>query len=84
MYKMLIIVLLLLIIASLFESAWVLFQDSGKPEKSRLLQRLTIRAGLALCLVALMSYGFYSGKLQSQAPWSYLQHTTPATDLSIK
>lgn len=70
MFKLIVVVLLILVIASLFNSLVALLQDSGAPNKDRLLRRLLLRAGLAFLLVATMSYGFYSGQLRSQAPWT--------------
>ena len=80
MFKTVILLLLFFLILSLFNGLWVLLQDSGAPEKTRWLNRLIIRAGLALSLVLLMSYGLYTGKLQSQAPWS--THSSMAVEPS--
>ncbi len=68
--KMIIFVLIVLMLISLFNSLFVLFQDNGAPESKRLLHRLIIRVSLATALLATMIYGFYSGKLHSSAPWN--------------
>ena len=79
MFKIVTLLLLALVVISLFDGLWVLFRDNGAPNKSRLLQRLIIRSVLALGLVLLLIYGFYTGKLQSQAPWSHKYSTVPVT-----
>lgn len=70
MFKVFILILLALVILSLFDSLWILFRDNGRADKNNLLMRLIIRASLALSLVLAMSWGFYTGKLQANAPWS--------------
>jgi len=79
--KMLIALLMLMMVASLFNGLWVLFKDNGAPDSKRTFHRLVIRVTLAAALLACMVYGFMSGKLQSRAPWNNLptaeQHSAP-------
>lgn len=68
--KALILLLMFLMAVNLFNSLYVLFKDNGDPESRRTFHRLVIRAGLAFALLATMVYGFYTGKLKSDAPWN--------------
>lgn len=67
--KILILVLMALMVISLFNGLLVLFQDNGAPDSKRTFHRLVIRVTLASALLSAMVYGFYTGKLQSSAPW---------------
>ncbi len=67
--KMLILALMVLMVISLFNGLFVLFQDNGAPDSKRTFHRLVIRVTLASALLSAMVYGFYTGKLQSSAPW---------------
>ncbi len=66
----LILVLLLLMALSLSQSLYVLFKDNGSPKSKRTLRSLIVRVTLATALLSTMIYGFYSGKLRSNAPWN--------------
>jgi len=68
--KALILLLMFLMVVALFDGLYVLFKDNGAPESKRTFHRLVIRAGLATALLITMVYGFYTGKLQSSAPWN--------------
>lgn len=68
--KALILLLVFLMFVSLFNGLYVLFKDDGDPESRRTLHRLVIRVSLATALLITMIYGFYSGKLESNAPWN--------------
>ena len=67
--KALILLLIFLMFVSLFNGLYVLFKDDGNPESNRTLHRLVIRVSLASALLITMIYGFYTGKLESSAPW---------------
>ena len=73
--KALILLLMFLMAVALFDGLYVLFKDNGAPESKRTFYRLVIRVGLATALLITMVYGFYTGKLQSSAPWNQ----TPTT-----
>lgn len=75
--KLLIVALFILMFISLFDGILVLFKDNGAPESRRTFHRLVIRVTLAACLLGAMGYGFYTGKLQSSAPWTKpgVEHT---------
>lgn len=79
--KILILLLMFLMALSLFHSLYILFKDDGNPTSRRTFYNLVARVSLAVALLATMVYGFYTGKLESSAPWN--QQTTieapPAT-----
>lgn len=78
--KALILLLIFLMFVSLFNGLYVLFKDNGDPESKRTLHRLVIRVSLASALLITMIYGFYTGKLESEAPWNKptpAQHSSP-------
>jgi hypothetical protein len=67
MLKAAIVILLLATVASLFSGLVFLVKDEG--HGSRVVNALTVRVILAAATLALISWGFYSGQLISQAPW---------------
>lgn len=67
MLKAAIVILLLATIASLFSGLVFLVKDDG--ESTRLLKALTVRVTLAALTLILITWGFWSGQLVSQAPW---------------
>jgi len=69
--KVIIIVLLLGVIASLFSGLVFLFKDSDRSDSKRTLYALGVRISLAAMLLATIFYGFYTGKLRlgTNAPW---------------
>lgn len=68
--QVLILVILLLMALSLLRSLYVLFKDNGNPKSKRTYHSLIVRVTLATALLSTMVYGFYTGKLQSHAPWN--------------
>lgn len=66
----LILAIMFLMVLSLFNGLYVLFKDNGDPKSKRTFYRLSIRVTLAVALLSTMIYGFYTGKLQSHAPWN--------------
>lgn len=78
--KILILLLLFLMALSLFHSLYILFKDNGDPTSRRTFHNLVVRVSLAAALLTAMVYGFYTGKLQSAAPWSVPVDTTQAPD----
>jgi len=69
--KVIIVILLIGVIASLVSGLVFLFQDSDKPESRRTLHALGVRVTLAAALVATIFYGLYTGQLRmgTNAPW---------------
>ena len=67
--KVVIVVLLFGVVASLFSGLVFLFKDSDKAGSKRTLYALGVRSTLAIALVATVSYGIYTGELGMNAPW---------------
>jgi hypothetical protein len=63
--KILIIINLLLILASLFSGVIFLAKDNGKT--LRVVQSLTIRVALSFTLIALLLIGYFSGAISPHA-----------------
>ncbi|MGA1740790.1 MAG: DUF2909 domain-containing protein [Pseudohongiellaceae bacterium] len=68
MLKVIIVILLFAIIASLFSGAVFFFKDQGNEQK-RTLYALGIRVTLAVLLMICIVYGVASGQLTPSAPW---------------
>jgi len=66
--KIIIVILLLAIIASLFSGAVFFFKDQGN-ERKRTLYALGVRVSLAVLLMICIIYGVASGQLTPSAPW---------------
>lgn len=86
--KIIIIILLIGVVASLMSGLVFLFKDSEKPESRRTLHALGVRITLAVALVGTIFYGLYTGELRmgTNAPWHSQQHPVeapadPAPDL---
>lgn len=69
--KVIIVVLLIGVIASLMSGLFFLFKDSEKPESRRTLHALGVRITLAAALLSTIFYGLYTGQLRmgTNAPW---------------
>jgi len=67
--KIVIVLLLLGIIASLFSGLVFLLKDSDKPDSKRTLHALGVRITLACLLVLTICYGIFTGQLGMNAPW---------------
>ncbi|NWD76216.1 twin transmembrane helix small protein [Pseudomonas gingeri] len=67
MLKAAIVLMLLATVASLFSGLFFLVKDDASSK--RLVHALTVRVGLAVITLALISWGFFSGQLVSSAPW---------------
>ncbi|MFT6286802.1 MAG: hypothetical protein ACJA09_001554 [Alcanivorax sp.] len=67
--KIMIIVLLLALVASLGSGFYFLMTDQGDKTKRRTFHSLGARVSLAACLMAVIVYGVATGKLGHQNPW---------------
>lgn len=69
--KILIVVLLLCVIASLFSGLFFLFKDADRSHSKRTWYALGIRVAFAAALLLAIFYGFQTGQLQfgTSAPW---------------
>lgn len=74
--KPVIIILFFLLVASLFTGFGFLVKDEGAGEKKRLMYALGCRVTLTALLLAIITYGIFSGQLRSNAPWG--QQAIPA------
>jgi|TARA_B100000768_G_scaffold178652_1_gene194802 hypothetical protein len=76
--KIIIVVLLLCVIASLGSGLVFLFKDTDKPDSRRLWYALGVRVTFATLLILAIGYGFYTGELRMgiNAPW----HGIPQQD----
>lgn len=73
MLKVIIVVLLIAVIASLSSGLYFLIKDQGN-ERKRVLYALGIRVALAATLLATIAYGIATGQLGSKAPWDRTLH----------
>ncbi|MCO2683404.1 twin transmembrane helix small protein [Pseudomonas aeruginosa] len=69
MLKVAIVLLLLATLVSLFSGLFFLVKDQG--HGSRVVNSLTVRVVLAAATLVLVASGFYSGELNSHAPWHF-------------
>lgn len=67
MLKIIILILLLAVIASLVSGAVFFFKDQG--ETKRTMYALGVRITLASLLILCIIYGVHSGELSLNAPW---------------
>lgn len=69
MLKTLIVIVMIAMVASLFSGLFFLLKDSSTPGSRRVLRALGVRISLAVTLLLLVAYGFYTGQLGVHAPW---------------
>jgi len=67
--KILIILLMICLVASLGSGFYFLMKDQGDRNSRRTLHSLGVRLGLALGLALLIVYGVASGQLGHRNPW---------------
>ena len=67
--KVLIVIVMVLLVASLVRGAFFLMVDQGDKGSRRTLNSLGVRLGLALGLMGLIIYGVASGQLGHRNPW---------------
>lgn len=78
--KVIIVILLIGVVASLMSGLVFLFKDSDKPESRRTLHALGVRVVLAAALLGTIFYGLYTGQLRlgTHAPWYGTQEAQQA------
>ena len=69
MLKILIVLLMLCLVASLGSGFYFLMKDQGDKNSRRTFHSLGVRLGLALGLAMLIVYGVASGQLGHRNPW---------------
>jgi hypothetical protein len=67
--KIIIIVLLFIMLASLISGFNFLVKDKGATNRKRTFYALAIRITSAILLLLTISYGLWSGQLHIHAPW---------------
>jgi len=67
MIKLPVILVLIFIVASLFQGMYYLAKDDGKRDKTRVVRALTIRIVLSFLLFAILIIGYFTGLLQPHA-----------------
>jgi hypothetical protein len=67
--KVLIVVFMVALVASLASGAYFLLVDQGDKTKRRLLNSLGVRLGLAVGLMSLIIFGVATGQLGHRNPW---------------
>ncbi|MGE0625078.1 MAG: twin transmembrane helix small protein [Pseudomonadales bacterium] len=79
--KVIIVVLLIGVVASLMSGLFFLFKDSDKPDSRRTLHALGVRITLAAALLGTIFYGLYTGQLRmgTNAPWHGATHAPAET-----
>lgn len=80
--KVLIIILLLALLASLGRGFYFLMIDQGDIRKRNLFHSLGVRLCFAAALMALVVYGLSTGQLRSQAPWEAKRGDPATTEAS--
>ncbi|MCW8905737.1 MAG: twin transmembrane helix small protein [Sedimenticola sp.] len=63
-FKLPVILLLIFIVASLFQGMYYLNKDDGKNDRTRVVRALTVRIVLSFVLFSLLILGYFSGMLQ--------------------
>lgn len=69
MLKILIVVLMICLVASLGSGFYFLMKDQGDKNSRRTFHSLGVRLGLALGLALVIIYGVASGQLGHRNPW---------------
>jgi uncharacterized membrane protein len=74
--KVVIVLLLLGLIASLGSGFYYLMIDQGDKTKRRTLHSLGVRVTLAAALIAVVAYGVSTGQLGHRTPWDAVPAST--------
>ncbi len=72
-----IVILFVLLLISLFSGLVFLMKDQGSTRRT--LHSLGLRVSLAVALIAVIAWGFYTGELRSKAPWDAALEAKHAT-----
>ena len=67
MIKLSILITFVILVISLFSSLFFVYKDEGAGNRG--LYSLSLRAGLAMLLLAQIGYGLATGQIGSRAPW---------------
>lgn len=69
MLKGLIVVLMIALVVTLGAGLYFLMMDQGDVKKTRLVNSLRVRVGIAGTLMVLIAYGVATGQLGHRSPW---------------
>ena len=69
MLKGLIVLLMIALVVTLGAGLYFLMIDQGDVKKTRLVNSLRVRVGIAGTLMALIAFGVATGQLGHQSPW---------------
>ena len=69
MLKILIVIFMVALVATLGSGAYFLMMDQGAKDKRRLFNSLGVRLGLAIGLMGLIIYGVATGQIGHRNPW---------------
>ena len=78
--KILIVIFMLALVASLGSGFYFLMSDQGDKNSRRLFHSLGVRLGLAVGLIVLITYGVATGQLGHSNPWD--PGPTPQSELN--
>jgi len=67
--KILIVILMLALLASLGSGLFYLMTDQGDASKRRTFHSLGVRLSIGICLAAVIVYGVATGQLGNRTPW---------------
>jgi len=67
--KILIVILMLALVASLGSGLYYLMTDQGDAKKRRTFHSLGVRLTFGFCLAAVLVYGVATGQLGNRTPW---------------
>ena len=67
--KVIIVILFFLLVISLFTSFKFLMAEESIKQQKHAMLALSIRSFLAVLLLSIITYRFFSGKIKSKAPW---------------
>ena len=69
MLKILIVIFMLALLASLGSGLFYLMTDQGDASKRRTFHSLGVRLSIGVCLAAVIVYGVATGQLGNRTPW---------------
>jgi len=70
MLKVILVLLLIAMLASLTGALKSLFKNAGKPDQTATYKWLAIRVSIAFAIIIVIAIGFFTGELSIGAPWS--------------
>ncbi|UTW03563.1 twin transmembrane helix small protein [Amphritea atlantica] len=81
MFKIVIFIVFILIIISLFAGLYFLLKDQSRSRRT--VQSLILRVSLAVFLLLIILFGFYSGELKLRTPFPLMPSSPQSTSQQI-